>query len=164
MDELFHCAQVPLVRFFFRLSRCPAAAEDLAQNTFLRLWNYRGSYRGQGARCYIYRVALNEWRTNYRREQRRSAVIGDYAKSMTDGEEDPPEAALEREEVRQRVRRAVETLPESQRQAFLLHRIEGLSCREIAQILEVPRKTVESRLRLALQKLITKLRAKEGGP
>ena len=69
---------------------------------------------------------------------------------------------MELTERRREVWRAIDALPEPQRQAFILHRFEELSCREIAAVTGEPVKTVESRLRLALAKLTGMLKPQEG--
>ena len=160
VKELFRCTQRPLLRLFYRLSRCPDVSEDLLQGTFLRLWSYRGTYQGQSARSYIYRVAYNEWRSSHTREKRLAAVKDEYAYRLDPKEVPTPESNLESSEMLHRVRMAVASLPEPQREAFLLHRVEGLSCREISITLGTSRKTIESRLRLAIQKLTSKLGVK----
>ena len=149
VKELFRCTQRPLLRLFYRLSRCPDVSEDLLQGTFLRLWSYRGTY--------------NEWRSSHTREKRLAAVKDEYAYRLDPKEVPTPESNLESSEMLHRVRMAVASLPEPQREAFLLHRVEGLSCREISITLGTSRKTIESRLRLAIQKLTSKLGVK-GSP
>lgn len=160
-DELFQQVREPLLRMFYRLGRCWNLAEDLLQASCVRLWRYRANFRGQNARAYIYRVALNEWHTHRTREQRQAIALEEYRGMMHERESEPPEARVESEELKHRVRSAVNALPERQRETFVLHRFEGLSCREIAETLGEPRKTVESRLRLALQKLTSRLRREE---
>ena len=163
MRELFEVAQGPMMRFFFRLCRSAEQAEDLTQNTFLKLWSYRGQYRGTGqAKSYIYRIALNEWRNGFTRERRRNALKEEWHQDMEPEENTSPSSRIEAEETRVQLMAAVEALPDGQRETFILHRFEGLNCREIAESQGYPQKTVESRLRLALEKLTRRLRMSEG--
>lgn len=164
VQDLFRRTERPLMRMFYRLSRRPDLSEDLLQGTYLRLWRYRGAYRGQSARSYIYRIALNEWRDSRAREQRMETVRDGYAQCRFEPEVRTPDSELQLDETRRRVRAAVDALPEAQREVFILHRIEGLSCREIAGVLGRSHRTIESRLRLALEKLTSKLRDEGGHP
>ena len=76
MQELFARERSSLFRYFVRLGRCEALAEDLLQNTFMSLWRYRSNFReGIKGPAYLYRVALNEWRQNHGREKRRQKTL-----------------------------------------------------------------------------------------
>jgi RNA polymerase sigma-70 factor (ECF subfamily) len=162
MQGLFEECRGPLTRFLFRLCRSPEQAEDLVQETFLRIWRYRAGFRGTGkAKSWIYRVALNEWRHSFKKIMKRDGMSEELVEDPEDRNAVRPEDGLVGEEVGAQVRAAIEGLPEEQRTTFILHRFEGLSCREIAEVDGTSRKTVESRLRLALEKLTWKLRKLE---
>ena len=75
-----------------------------------------------------------------------------------------PTAGLEVKELKQRIWAAVNTLPLAQREVFLLHRFGGLSCPRVAEVTGVNLKTVESRLRLALTRLVDLLPVRESAP
>ena len=162
LQELFLQERSQLQRLFLGLSRCTAMAEDLVQLTFLSLWRYRTNFRGEGsASAYLYRIAVNQWRRGSGREvRRRDAEI----QAMRGREEavDVPAVDLERDEDHRRVWAAIDGLPDDQREAFVLHRFQGLSAPQIAAATGAKVKTVESRLRLALVKLTRRLGAEEG--
>ncbi|MFN0056964.1 MAG: RNA polymerase sigma factor [Planctomycetota bacterium] len=166
MEELFAQHHAALLRFFVRLCGCRATADDLLQSTFLKLWKYRRNYQGTGnGRTYVYQVALNQWREFGTRAGRARRLLERWLRVSSDhrcvtAPEDAP--AIDRAEDRQRVWRAIDKLPSAQRIVFVLHRIEELSCREIADITTESVKTVESRLRLALMKVTGDLRRPEG--
>ena len=163
LKYLYLYARGPLMRFFWQLSRRPDRIDDLIQGTFLKLWQYRGRFRGRGlARGYIYRIAMNEWHNQLIRDGRQQEIQEATMQKASFESVPPTNETVESEELRRRVRDAIEELPAAQREAFVLHRFEGLSCREIAEILGRSQKTVESRLRLALQKLTYKLSIAEG--
>lgn len=164
MRALFDREHPALFRFFYRLCRCRSHADDLLQGTFLSLWRYRGRFRGaESPGAYLYKVALNEWRRSYGREKRQRDAISARAAS-TNGCADEPVDPIAGEERRAAVWRAIDALPAAQREAFVLHRFQELSCREIAEASGEPVKTIESRLRLALLKLTERLRADQGLP
>ena len=161
MQELFQQERSSLMRLFVGLCGCSSSSEDLVQGTFIALWKYRSNYRGGSASSYLYRVAVNQWRRASARERRAKDALKDYgpervARQVTEGD-DP----VEREETRAAVWRAIEELPEAQRETFVLHRFEGMSCPQIAETIDKSVKTVESRLRLALEKLTEKLQKRE---
>ena len=163
MQELFELARDPLMRFFYRLCRRTDLCEDLLQNTFMKLWLYRDSFRGSGrSKAYIYRVALNEWHGMLAKERRREERREAMEESMPDTKTRTPQERALGEEVRSRIMALVQGLPDAQREAFILHRFEGMNCREIAAVVGRSQKTVESRLRLALEKLTSRIKLMEG--
>ncbi len=127
-------------------------AEDAAQDTFLRAFRYSSSFRrGASVRPWLFGIAYRVCRDAYR--QRRQAG----------GPEDLPEPHQEvprpgeLSELERALERALASLPEVQRAAFLLHRVEERSLREVAAILECPVGTVKSRVHHATRRLWTAL-------
>ena len=163
---LFHEQRDPLFRFLLRLTRNPADAEDLLQETFLTVWKKRELYEGRGSavgflRRTAYRLFLNAHTVARRRAPAQAAaqVSADELAAPDDG----ARAARERQEtidflVRQ-VRAALEELPEPTRTAFVLFRYEGLTCAEVAETQGAPQKTVETRIARATELLAQRLRA-----
>lgn len=130
-------------------------AEELAQETFLRVYQARDRYRPErpfGA--YLLRIATNLCLSRARSLKARKTFVdheaaGDVA--MQDGE---PHDDVLRAELRERVRDAVATLPERQRVAVMLQRFEGLSYEQVAEALDlsVPAtKSLLHRARLSLR-------------
>jgi RNA polymerase sigma-70 factor (ECF subfamily) len=120
-------------------------AEDVAQEAFLRAFRSIGSFRGQSAfRTWLFQIAINAARTYRRtREGRREGVKGGAMEFDTT----PGPESLERALIaRDRVRRALATLPSDLREAVVLRDVNGLDYREIAQALGIPMGTVESRI------------------
>ena len=162
MDELFALEHDSMRRFFVRLCRCESRADDLLQNTFLNLWRYRDQLgRRRSPSGYLYTVALNQWRSANRSEKRQRELVESKAREAEPRRVESPEESLLAEERVRAVRNAVSRLPKPQQQVFLLHRYHGLSCSEIAERTKAPLKTVESRLRLALEKLTNTLKSPE---
>ncbi len=162
VQELFEQQKAPLMRLFYGLTRCFTRAEDLVQSTFIALWRYRQNYKGRGsAHAYVYRVAVNQWRRENARERRSREAFREFAPTRETELVQDADDSLERAESRNEVWRAIDSLPEAQRETFVLHRFEEMSCPQIAQVLDKSVKTVESRLRLALEKLTEKLQKRE---
>ena len=142
-----------LVRFAVRLLGDTEAAQDAAQEAFLRLWRGRASYQPRGClEAYLFRIVRS--------------VCLDYARAVRPWESlengasapasDPAELAQSRS-LAQAVRDAVLSLPEPQRAVFVLSHYEGLSYAEIADVLDCPPGTVASRKHLATETLRRRL-------
>ena len=134
-----------------------AAAEDVTQETFLRLWRGRCAYRAEGnLRGFLLQIAANLCRDRRRSEGGRIAdALGDFPDlaSLLPSPDDALQAATLADAVRQ----AVHDLPEGQRLVFILNHYEGRSYREIAEILDCPIGTVASRKNLAVMTLRRRL-------
>ena len=136
--------------FFLRmLTYDTVKAEDMVQELFTRVWAYRSTYRAtQPFSTWLYAMAYNLCKNDYRHEE----VCQNYVSECMLREE-PTVAAdetVERQELRQVLRKAVQALPEPQREAFLLHYDEELTVPEVAHIVGSPEGTVKSRLAAAL--------------
>lgn len=161
MTELYSMERGRLQRLFGALSACPSAAEDLVQTTFLDLWTYRGNYRNGCASAYLYRVAVHAWRRHASRAARQRDTLGALTREWSERADDEAGAQLLADEQSRRLQAAIEALPAEQREVFVLHRVEGLSCPRIADSTGANLKTVESRLRLAVRKLAERLLSPE---
>ena len=141
-----------LFGYFLNLVEDPAAAADLAQETFVRVYRAAGRYQETGKfESWLFRIASNLVRSRQRRpDQRRPhlpleeapAGAGELAAT---GREARPDEATWRAEVRDALRQALPRLPLVFREAVLLRDVEGRSYREIAEMLGVEEGTVKSR-------------------
>ena len=138
-DALFTRYATRLHAFFSRSFRSGAVADDLVQTTFLKVHAARGSYNpGLPVRPWLFgiaaRVRIDELRRRYRAAERASdEELGDLTLPTDAAADRWPEATEEAE----RVRAAIDGLPEAQRIVVLLHRFEGLTFAEIAEALSV---------------------------
>ncbi|MEM8931788.1 MAG: sigma-70 family RNA polymerase sigma factor, partial [Acidobacteriota bacterium] len=150
IDEHKH----PIVNYLTRLVGDRDRAEDLAQETFVRLYQHRHRYREVGhLAAFLFRIATNLVASEERRKKRwrllRPVLVRDDA--AADGvatvppRHDPEDHALAAEE-RHVVTRAISRLPLDFRAPLVLREIEGLSYRDIADALELSEGTVKSRL------------------
>ena len=150
-----------------RMTRNPADADDLVQETYLRAYRGFGGFtEGTNLKAWMYRILTNTYINAYRAKQRRpeeseldevedlylyKRLGGLEAASLGRSAEDELMDTFSEAEVKA----AVEALPETFRIAVLLADVEGFSYKEIAEILDIPIGTVMSRLhrgRKALQK------------
>lgn len=121
-----------------------ADAEDVVQETFLRVWQHAAGWKPGGARfeTWLYRVTLN---LCYDRLRRRREVTVDEVPEVADGAPSVIEAHAERE-MAEAVEAAMNQLPERQRAALVLCHYQGLSNAEAAALLEVTVEALESLL------------------
>jgi len=137
------------------MSRDASLAEDLTQETFMRMWEHPPELRGERAlNAWVFRVARNEFLQHRRRAGLATVTLEDSAgvESASEPSSDP-QIRLEREDLRRAVRGAVEKLPDHYREVVVLHNLEGLSLTQIAEVLEIPVGTVKSRRAKALSML-----------
>ncbi len=164
--ELVRRYQDPVYGMAIRFVGAPSDAEDIAQEAFLRVHRGLEGFKGDARfSTWLYRITWNlcaDWLRRHRRVDRAAVALEDPA-----GVEDARPSALEQvldEEQRQRVRTAVDGLEERYRSVIVLLYYQKLSYEQIAAVLGVPLKTVETRLYRARQKLRTALECPaEGG-
>jgi len=152
-----------------RMTRNPADAEDLVQETYLKAFRAFGRFeQGTNLKAWLYRILTNTFINSYRSKKRRpeqtelDEVEDLYLYRRLGGLEAVTAGRSAEEEVLDHftdtdVKAAVDALPEQFRMAVLLADVEGFSYKEIAEILDVPIGTVMSRLhrgRKALQKVL----------
>lgn len=152
LRELFVELRVPICRYLMSLGLDRTAAEDVAQESFLRLCE-RGLQADSNVRGWIFRVAHNLARDEQRRKVRRPTVEleseDDY--QYPDGKPSPEKSLLEREQA-SRLKKALSRLPDEQRQCLHL-RAEGLRYREIGEVLGAGTSTVAEWVHKGLRQL-----------
>ena len=142
-----------LYRYLLRLSLDSAVAEDVFQEAWGKIIRARSGYRPTAKfSTYLFRVAHNCF-IDYLRRNRRHAHSGAIDPDQTESEAESPDDLTERAMARRRLEAGLATLPEEQRDAFLLYEEAGLSIDDIAKVTDVNRETAKSRLRYAVRKL-----------
>jgi len=150
MDALYSAA--------LRMTRNPADAEDLVQETYLRAYRgFEGFKEGTNLKAWLYRILTNTYINQYRAAKRRPDQVdlddvedlylyrrlGGIEAAMAGRS---PETVVLESMPETAVKEAVESLPENFRMAVLLADVEGFAYKEIAEILDIPIGTVMSRL------------------
>ncbi|MEZ6188983.1 MAG: RNA polymerase sigma factor [Planctomycetota bacterium] len=171
LTELMARYQRPLYGYLVRMLGSREDADDLFQETFLRVVRHAERFDGSRRfRPWVYAIASNLIKNTYRsRDNRRAQSLdaegedeGPGLASVLEGRGRSPEDFAVLAEDAQRVRAAVERLPEKGRHALVLFYYQGLPYAEIAEVLEVPVGTIKSRIHNALAKLGKELAQKEG--
>ena len=145
---LFYRYYEPLFRFVARRLPAGEAPQDVVQDVFARLWQHRAAIKeNQPLKAYLYRIANNILIDHYRKREVRQAYAAQHPGTT------PTVAPVEHVDLEEHVMEAVRRLPDPLRETFVLSRFEELTYREIAALLEVSVKTVESRMSKALKQL-----------
>jgi RNA polymerase sigma-70 factor (ECF subfamily) len=147
-------------RLAFHYLRDSEEARDVAQEAFIRAWQALPSFRGQSAfYTWLFRITMNVAMDRARQRASRGRALGtervpeeDWERVMVDQAPGPEQTAA-RAEQRARIHQALATLPERHRTIIMLSDLEGLSYREIAEVLDIPIGTVMSRLHHARKRL-----------
>jgi len=142
-------------------------AEDISQEVFLRIYRSASSFRQTSkVSTWIYRIAVNLSLNIIRRNKkfRWWKSLGSFleeeqgkGKLLFVSYPDEPEKAWQKREAEAVLKRAVDSLPEKQRVAFVLHKYEALSSQEISEILGISSNAVEVRIHRAKRNLQKKL-------
>jgi RNA polymerase sigma-70 factor, ECF subfamily len=161
MGDLLARYRRPLFSFLLRMCNDRVRAEDLVQESFVRLIAHEESFQGSAKlKTWLYKIARNLWLDDRRRQKLRRHASLDASHDGGPTLYDRVEArglGAEREaassELASSIARAVASLPDEQREVFVLRQVELLSFREIADVVGVPENTAKSRMRYALERL-----------
>lgn len=152
-EILYRRHKDPLFRYLLRLCRQRAAAEDVFQEVWGKIIKSRDNYRPTAKfTTFLYHVAHNCFIDYIRRNKRHGNTADIEPDSHPDGG-DCPEMLVEKSLARRRLDAALRSLPDEQRDVFLLYEEAGLGLDEIATITDCKRETAKSRLRYAVRKL-----------
>jgi RNA polymerase sigma-70 factor (ECF subfamily) len=165
--ELFAGLAVPLLRPLYNfarwMARDPHDAEDLVQETYARALKSFASFQpGTDFRAWMFRILRNAF-LSARRGAKNAAHVSveeEGEEMLLPATEETPESLLLAGDTRQRIRAALERLPEQYREAILLCDVEEMRYQEIAELLGVPAGTVMSRIARG-RKLLRGLLAEE---
>jgi len=141
-----------LYRWLYHLTHDQHTAEDLAQETFLKAFAGLKKFQaGTNFAAWLFRIAHNNFANQCRTAARQREPLPD---DLTDSRRGPLEEAVSAEAL-QNVARAIQRLPADFRAALLLRLEEGLSFRQIAEVLDLTEETARWRVFKARQKLMS---------
>ena len=167
-DYLVQKYRRPIINFMYRMAHNSAAAEDLAQEVFLRVYRSRANYEPTAKfTTWLYRIATNLG-VNYARDTRheRPENVTNLDEADTETGQTPDLAdktATVEEEILRRerlaaIRKKVEALPERQRMAVLMHKYQQMDYRQIAEVLKLSESATKSLLFRAYETLRQELK------
>ena len=167
-DYLVQKYRRPMVNFMYRMSHNAAAAEDLAQEVFLRVYRSRANYEATAKfTTWLYRIATNlavNHARDTRHEKPETMVSLDEPDQETGTTMDVPDRSLSAEEglVRRErlmaIRQKVQDLPERQRLAVIMHKYQQMDYKQIAEVLKLSESATKSLLFRAYETLREQLK------
>ena len=157
--SLFERHSQDVYRFALYLSGDPSLAEEITQETFVRAWVMPGEVRGGTVKAYLLTIARNLYRAERKRAARQVALDG----TLPDPKPGPEAVAGGRLEL-DAVFEALQTLPEADRAALLMHAQDGLPYAAIASALGLSIAAVKVRVHRARIKLRRLCDPKEDEP
>lgn len=128
----------------------PHLADDVVQDTFLKLWSIRSKVKNETLKSLLYTIASNIVKNQFKQRQ----VAYKFSRLIpVDESTHTADTEMLSYEFQQKLERAIASIPENARVVFLMSRIEGLSYIEIAQRLSLSVKAIEKRMSEALRVL-----------
>lgn len=156
--KLLHLYNARVYGYFYRTFRHKEQAQDLFQETFLRVWRSFHKYDNrQNFASWIFTIA-DRVRIDALRSQSVRKSVFKQSEDLDFAGEDNPEMKFHTNELREQIEEAVRSLPEKQRRVFLLRQQAELPFKEIANIMNEPLNSVLSHMHYALKKLRTILK------
>jgi RNA polymerase sigma-70 factor (ECF subfamily) len=124
--------------------------EDIAQEIFIELWNKRSSLEiTKSISAYLNKMAVSR-SLNYIRDQKKHRHSGEDALQSVKNKQSDIQSIMQAEELADKIKLSIESLPERCRRVFILSRYEKMSHREISEKLGISTKTVENQITKAL--------------
>lgn len=154
----------PVYNFILRFVGSRELAEDLLQDTFLRVIKGAADYQQKAKfTTWLYTIARNLCVDQSRRKKHRKAASLDQPMTQSDdsgtlmdvipGKDMPSDRKVVSRQLHLTIHRAIDSLPAEQREVFLMREFLDMPFKEIAAIVNEPENTVKSRMRYALEKL-----------
>jgi RNA polymerase sigma-70 factor (ECF subfamily) len=163
-EKLFHSNYNPLRNFCKKLVQINEVAEELVSEVFFKIWtNRKRIVISSSAKSYLYTAVRNISFDHLRKERRSLWVNIDEAAAMPSENFDPQKIS-ELEELQIKVNKAVESLPRQCRLVFQLSRDHGMKYNEIAEVLQLSIKTIETQMGRALKSLRISLKNEDHIP
>ncbi|MFO8058844.1 MAG: sigma-70 family RNA polymerase sigma factor [bacterium] len=151
-EELLERYRKPLFTVVMRMVRDRQEAEDIFQDTFIRVVKHRDSFDSDRSfSTWVFSIATNLAKDRLRRRKRDPVSMEADPPEYAGGED--PETRTMKNEMKKALEGALESLSPEQKEVFLLREYGGLSFKEIASMKETNLNTVLSRMHLAMKKL-----------
>jgi len=159
--DLYHQHAAGLYRLLYGILLNKQDAEDVTQEAFVYAFKNLARYDSRRAafKTWLYTIAVSRSRNVHRRQRPISIDMADIVRLKTPVSRDQtPEAHLTQQCAKEAVAQALTKLSARLREAVVLRYGHGLTYREIAEVMDCPQKTAESRVRLAHNQLREQLR------
>lgn len=165
--NLFESHHPEVLNLCFKLIGNKVEAEDVCQEVFVKIYRSIHSFKYKSRlSTWIYRIAVNQC-LNHQRKKKRVRFFqlddkeeenrGELQEALINPMHDQPDISLEKKEREKIILDLVNSLPENQRVVMILQRYEGMTCEEIAQVLNASVSSVQSRIYRAKENLAKKI-------
>ena len=125
-----------------------AVAEDIAQDTFVKIWDKRTNVKKETLKNLAYTIAGNLSKNHFKHQK---VVLGyEQGSGLSSQSKETPEFQLEVKEFQEKLQQSIDGLPDGNREVFLMNRIDKLTYQEIADRLGLSVKAIEKRMHKAL--------------
>lgn len=149
---LFHRYRSKLYKFSLRYVKSVDVAEDIIQDTFLKIWEQRQALQPElNFEAYLFRIGRNQIFNEFKKSTHQAAFEAFTLQNITDNRQTEWEVIAQN--YQELLQSALELLPPQRRQIFQLSRIEGLSHEEIAQKLNLSKNTIKVQINKALKSI-----------
>lgn len=150
-EQAFFQLRGKVYHYFLKKTKSPEDANDLLQTTFLKLWQYRQSLsEAYSLDQHLFHMARTVFIDHIRKQTSRKNAALQLTRDAGRTETLQPTLVFD---INSQLTRALEGMPALRQRVFILHRLEGYSYLEIAQLLSIPVKAVDNHLSRALRQL-----------
>lgn len=151
MTELVKRYQANLFNFFYRMSGDKFLAEDLVQESFIRLYKYRANYKDKNPlNTWLFQIARNVWNTSFRQQQKKPQNDQQITIRNLKNQISNPSDYYETQQL---IKTALLQLPERDRELIILFHLKGFTHKELSTVFKVSEGTLRVILYRALKKL-----------
>lgn len=140
----------PLRNYLYYRSGDTELAQDIAQDSFMKIWEKQPEFNMNRIEGLLYKIANNKFIDHTRKNNSSNEYLKQLKLSINNTN---PENHFQFEELKARYEKALVKLPENQRVVFLMNRIDGHTYKEIALKLDLSQKAVEKRMSKAIASL-----------
>lgn len=156
-QELFEEVNVTLIRFCWRFTKDEDTSRDIVQDVFVKIWEKRTTLDPDKSLLALMYTMVRNKALNLSRDSHYSDGV--EADDVAIEDTPAPDEHVDFEMLEEQVHQWIDSLPPRRRQAFTLSRFEGLTHAEIATVMNLTPRTVNTHVMLALRDLRTKLQA-----
>lgn len=156
-DEVYRRYSKRLFRFSYNLLKLKEDAENIVQDVFLNLWANRNKVEKVASlKYYIFTIAYHSSITIIRKKLKESGYL-ENLRSLQEPSEEAVDLQVEFRELDEKLKGIIDTLPDRQKEVYILHRIEGLKYSEISERLGISLNTIENHMSRALKTIRKKI-------
>ena len=160
LEELYFEMAEPLVRYAYGLTGSKSEAMDVVHDVFVKVWDRRTSITiTKTGRSFLYSMTRNHFLNRKKRAAR--SVATDFSEPNSVWQSVGSEPQSSDTGLAERIRKWIDELPPRRSEAFMLSRFHGLSHLEIARIMDLSERTVDTNIQHALRDLRTRLKQHE---